>query len=402
MRFLTKDKVIIFGFLSMLIIIHSVIAIGIGIGPTDIKILNAMKGEEYERFIIVYNRYQDSTSFLLNVEGNIIDWVSFYTIDGDEQITEITINGKDDERVLVKFKIPEDTANGIYTGKIYVQSSPSGETGSGQAVALRAISNVEIEVTGSQIMSGIVRSFMTKDIEINYPLRIKVQFQNIGNVVAKPTIRTTVTKNGMFIDEFTYDKTTVKTQDTETIEIEWNTSGQIVGDYVAEVKLFLGGELLSEKDLNFKILERGTLTAEGRILNVESPSEIEQNQVMKIEVIFENTGEIDIKAKLIGEVYSNGEIVDFIEGDEVLIKIGNNENLIAYFKPENPGNYVIKPKVVYEGKSVEVDPVLLNVKSSSGIPLGEFILTQLMNPIMLFLLPIAIAVIAIVIRRLTL
>ena len=48
----------------------------------------------------------------------------------------------------------------------------------------------------------------------------------------------------------------------------------------------------------YEILDRGTLTANGTILNVNAPTEIDLGQLAKIEIQFQNTGTIDMMAKM--------------------------------------------------------------------------------------------------------
>ncbi len=74
---------------------------------------------------------------------------------------------------------------------------------------------------------------------------------------------------------------------------------------------------------------------------------------IKIPVTFENTGTIDTKAKFVGELYINGNLVDVVNTDELLVPVGEKSDLIAYLKIETPGDYKIKGHVLYEGKKTD-------------------------------------------------
>jgi len=76
-----------------------------------------------------------------------------------------------------------------------------------------------------------------------------------------------------------------------------------------------------------------------------------------------NIGEIDVLAKISGEVYLNNNLIDTIESDETLIKIGKTETLTAYFKPTGDGLYLVKGNIVYEGKKEPMDDISINVGS---------------------------------------
>jgi hypothetical protein len=242
-----------------------------------------------------------------------------------------------------------------------------------------------ITVVGEQILSGEVKSYIITDTEINHPLRVTIEFQNTGNVIATPLIKTTILKNNLSIDSFNYSQKSFPLNTKDTLEVEWNTTDQNVGDYVANIKVFLGDNLISEKNLSFKILERGVLTVEGRVEGVTAPNEVSVGQVVKIEVQFQNTGKLDILAKIKGEVTNNNnEFIDVIEGDETLVKIGEKQNLIIYFKPEKAGDYLIKANVFYEGKKTEINPI--SIKTIGTQPSGMFIFDTQNLIIILFII----------------
>ena len=72
-----------------------------------------------------------------------------------------------------------------------------------------------------------------------------------------------------------------------------------------------------------------------------------------IQATFVNTGQIDTKAKFVGEVYHNDILVDTLQSEELLVAVGNMEFLEAYFKPGQPGEYRVNGHVIYEGKKTE-------------------------------------------------
>jgi hypothetical protein len=408
-----KIKILIFLFV-LITTIHTVNALGFGVSPSTIKISNAFKGQAYERIIGIFNSESNTSIFVLNVTGNGNEWISFYEEDNPTKpITNVSIPGNGNARVIVKFTISQDASNGDYSPIIYVSVVPENKTSEGSVSWLNIQIPIQtsITVTGEQVLTGKVNSITIEDTEINHPIIIKIEFQNTGNVIATPIVKTTILKNNLVIDEFTHSDKSFPINSAGIIELKWNTIGQTVGDYVADVKVFLDENLISEKNLALKILERGTLTAQGKILNVNIPTEIDLGQIIKIEVQFQNTGEIDIRAKINGEIYSNNQLINVINGDETLIGIDKKETLVAYFKPESPGDYLIKGKVLYEGKSVNMDTISIKVKypetttttivESTEIPTGQFISITPETPIFIFLLIIVSAVIGILIKKFT-
>jgi hypothetical protein len=331
-------------------------------GPTEIFI-DAVRGGEYQDTLTIFNPNNEEINILLTATGDVADWISFYN-EGklDEPITNLTIPISSSVRIAVKFKVPMDAASDNYSSIIFAQTVPKG----GQVgVGIKLRSTVNIEVSGTQKLVGIVEDISIKDTEINRPLRILVYFKNTGNVIAKPSIDVEILKNDSSISKFNYKSQGINVDMNKVEEVEWDTTGQTVGDYVANVKVYLGEQLLKEENLNFKILERGTLTASGEIVNVSSPQTIDSGGVAKIEVGFINTGKIDVNAKITGEVLNNNsELVDTVESDETLVRVGQTEILTVYFKPPHDGEYLIKGNVVYEGKKEPMQDITINVGKS--------------------------------------
>ncbi|MGP8320505.1 MAG: COG1470 family protein [Methanosarcinaceae archaeon] len=349
--------------------------IGLGISPASITISDAFKGGTYERTITVFNGGDETGNFMLMAEGECTDWISFYK--EDILIREITVPGKDKTKVLVKFDIPQEISNDDYTSTIYAQSVPD-ETSSGEGAFAHAIiripSEVLIQVTGTQILNGTVISITTTDIEIDYPLKIKLEFKNEGNVIAKPRIAVTMTKNGKLVDMFVHDKDGVKPDTKDTITVLWNTTQQRTGDYIVDVEVSLGGEILANENLPFKILPFGTLTRQGELTYLTTEGDPLVGRMMKILTDFENTGTIDSRATFKGEVYCDGEFIDVIESNEILVEIGETRRLTSYYKILSPGKYVVEGCVLYEGKETGTKEITFDVTSTnsrsgiSGIP----------------------------------
>ena len=358
MRTVIKIIMVIFIVLPLLspLLSSPVTAIGLGIGPSELKITNALRGGEYERTITVFNPGKERANFTLGAEGEASDWISLYQLKApDEPIESISIPGKGNAAILVKFNIPEDAASGIYTATIYAETLPGETTDTevGAVTALRAPASVTIEVTGTQILTGVVGYITTRDTEVNYPLQIQVSFQNTGNVIAKPEIKTAITKNGTFIESFIHADTEIKPDALDTISVVWDTTGKESGDYEANVTVSLGGEVLSTQDLQFKLLPVGTLSRQGNLTDLSYDGKLSAGKTLKILATFRNTGEIDTKAMFIGEVYVDGDLIDTIESKELLVPVRETGTLTAYLKIEKDGSYVIKGHALYEGKTTE-------------------------------------------------
>ncbi|MCK4736232.1 MAG: hypothetical protein KAT65_27515 [Methanophagales archaeon] len=329
---------------------------GIGVAPSTLEIKDAMRGVELERTIKVFNPGDEASGYTFDVSGEAGNWISFYEVgDPVTPIKKVTIPGEGSAMILVRFNIPEDASNRKHEATIFVATAAAeeDEDSSGQAIKLGAPVAVTITVTGTQILTGTVKSITTTDTEINYPLRIKVEFLNTGNVVTKPEIAVKITKNGTMIDRFTHRETWVKVNIKDIIPAEWDTSGKESGDYAANITVSLGGKVLATKELPFKLLPVGTLSRKGDLTCISCEGKPSVGKTLKILAPFANTGEIDTKAKLVGEVYVDGDLVDTLNGEELLVPMKETETLLAYLKIEQDGSYTIKGHAIYEGKTTE-------------------------------------------------
>jgi hypothetical protein len=220
----------------------------------------------------------------------------------------------------------------------------------GVSTVIEATSQLSVEVTGEQKVSGTVNYISVDDTEVNYPLPIKVLFRNTGNVAVNPEIRVTVFGKNKTIDTLSYSGTQVNADQTETIIVRWNNTGVEPGDYSARVGVSVGTTSIKESEIPFKIFPAGTLSRQGNLTALLYEGVPAVGTVVKITGIFENTGTIETKAKLMGEIYRDGILIDTFTSDELSIPIYEKGDLIHYLKLESEGNYTIKSYVLYEGK----------------------------------------------------
>ncbi len=364
MRKEERRAVIIIGvMLVLLMFIANADAIGLGVVPSRLSVTDALRGEEYEHVIIVHNTDVMTTTFRPYAEGELSNWISYYDEEGNE-LTNITIAGKNSTKILLKFKIPMDAPSGNYNSTVYVENVPASAAhgGVGAQMLIRMPVDVTILVTGKQILTGIVNGITLQDTEIEYSLRIKTMFRNTGNVVAKPVIAVNISKDGAVIDKFSKAEKAVKPRTIEEIPVAWDTTGQAVGDYLADVKVSLDGNVLYEREQPFKVLEKGTLTRKGILSTLSYEGEPAVGEMVKTIATFKNTGKIDTNAKFTGEVHRNGKLIETIESDEFEVPVRETTTLISYLKLDKPGNYRITGYAVYEGKKTDSKELQLEVQ----------------------------------------
>ena len=365
------QKSLLIGLIQVLLILVfplNVTAVGLGVGPATMEISDALKGGEYLRTISIKYTGEGQAIMGLSVTGDISDWVTFYERgELTTPIERVTAIAGEWTYAIVQFSIPDNAPVGSTTGTIYVNNiPPEGNGAGGVTVALQGKVDVNIIVTGTQILTGEVSSVIARDTEVGYPLRINVHFRNTGNVVATPQIDVEIAKDDASIDGLTFAETKVNPEKSEAIPVEWDTNGRELGDYVAYVAISLDEEVIATQDLNFTILPVGTLSRAGIFENLSLQGEAKLGTLTKVQATFLNTGQIDTKAKFIGELYCDNELIDTLESEETLVPVGQRDILTSYMMPEKQGDYDIKGYINYEGKKTEVKEISFSIGEASG------------------------------------
>ena len=326
------------------------VAISIGVAPSEIRIAKALKGEEYERMILVFNGEDAEAVYTFEAKGEYADWVSFPS-------KMLTVPGNGKVKVPIKVRIPVDAANGEYVIPIEVRSLPAktGKAKVGASVALSMTVTLRVEVVGEQILSGTVEGITVSSGEVKYPpVKIAIRFRNTGNVVARPTVKVDIAdKKGNPIDSFTYSETSIKPGRRGLIQLEWDTSEVNPGDYQATITILLDGEVLAREEKAFTVFPYGTLTRKGLLTNLSYVGEPALEGTIKIMGKFKNIGLINTEAKLICEISCNGKLVDIVESEPLEVSVGEEETLVCYLKIGEPGDYTVKSYVVYDGKRTD-------------------------------------------------
>ena len=318
---------------------------GIAIGPARIEITDAMRGAEYRNGLIIFNTGNRETDFTVTADGEAAPWLSFSYQGGPFERITVPSGGRGAFEVTAA--VPGDAANGVYSARVMVTSAPSGSSGVGALVA--AFSTITMTVSGTQVLSGEVTGLSIDDQETGFPVMMQVFFNNTGNVAVSPSIDVTIDWAGNTVDSFNYSDTEVGPSQKATIDVNWDTTGQALGDYDAKVSVSLDGEEIYTNNISFKILALGSLTRSGELREVSVEGTPRAGRLLKIEGVFANTGGADVLAKLTGEIYYDGSLVEVLESDGVLVNRGQLATLAAYFTPEQNGMYTVKAQADFGG-----------------------------------------------------
>lgn len=356
--------------LMAVIVCQPVSAAGIAVGPSSLTIENGLRGGSFERSLTVFNPSDTGFEVVLRTEGSAGDWIRFSTIDNDEEIETIYVPENGQIPVLMRVTVPDDAANGRYTATIVVETVPGEEIPGSVGMILQAKSALEITVTDVEKISGEVTSIVVRDTEVDVPLGIEVGFKNTGNVVVTPEITAVISRDGSVIDTVTWAETSVRPGTTEQIVVRWPNDGFPTGTCQANVMVSLRGEVLADENRTFEILPLGSLTRQGELTDLNYDGTLVVGKPIKITGLFKNSGSIATRAKLSGEVYRGGSLVDVISGDEMTVLVFSEDALTAYYTPTEPGEYTVKTCALFEGKTTDAKDISFTVQSdSSGLSL---------------------------------
>ena len=342
--------------LLMLLFPMPVLARGVALGPPTLEIKDALRGGQYNTAVTIFNPGADGDTYQLGAEGQAGSWLTFYDWDTKEPVeSSLAVPGQSNKTILIKVAVPSDAANGSYSATIYAETFPVGNiSGIGVSAVMRSTAALSIGVTGNEILDGLVGIISIRPTEVGIPLRIEVGFTNRGNVTARPKIDCQINQGDTKVANFSYTDTVINPGSQGTIPVEWETTASQAGDYVAHLTVSLGDRVLTTQDLSFKILPAGSLTIAGEFKQLMLQGKPALDEAVTIQAVFANMGLRDIKAILTGEVYQDGSMAGTFEGGELVIRAGSQNTLTASFTPGQPGNYVVKGQVIYEGKKTDI------------------------------------------------
>ena len=351
---------------------HPVSAVSIGISPAELSFENVLKGGYAESAVSVSTSSETPLNFTVSTAGAVKDWIEF------EPSQNLTISRDGMKRVSVIVRPPADVANGIYTGSILVSttSARSGGTGAGAGVTTGTTSDVTVKITGDEIKKASVQNVEAKDTEEGYPVEISVSVLNEGNVVITPLVTVEIfSKAGTdVLKSVSSSETSVLPTKMSIIRLKAGTEGLEKGEYSALVTVTMDGVTLSQNMLHFSLLEKGTLSKMGVLQKVWNEPWADIGSVVKIDAYFENQGELLVSGKFKGEVYRAGSLVEVAESEELEVPVGKTVVLSAYFRPEQPGQYVVKGAVIYGGKTTETKESYINVGPQAGQAPPDYVL----------------------------
>lgn len=256
--------ILVFGFIWQILETPSAGALGQITEPIVIK--SAMRGQSVTAVLTILNSESDKIKVDLKAEGQIAGWASFYDINDKKManpISQLLLPVKAYQDAVVKFEIPKDAANGVYTGVVAVTTVPetdASKTESQSTVNQRVDREVSITVSDKEIIALNVSVIPASyDLATGKPLKIRLIYDNQGNVAIKPDVQLKISRDGQPIYNaiFPYpeNEEAVRPQQIKELPapIEWSTASQPSGKYQAEIKVLVNGQTVKENSFRFSV-----------------------------------------------------------------------------------------------------------------------------------------------------
>jgi hypothetical protein len=365
-------RIVSLGFLVVLVImiIPPASAVGIGIGPSDVQINNVLRGTSVERSLTLFNLGDSDSLVNLTTDGTAASWVTLYDPDAkDTPITAVTMKPRQNLPLIMRFTIPSDTANGVYNASIHAKITPpqTAKIDVGVSAIMEAVSAITINVTGTQNVAGNVEYIIVDNSEVNFPLPIHVLYRNTGNVAVSPQIDATISGKTGSIDTISYAGTSVSAGNADDIIVRWTKTAINPGNYTADVKVSVGGAQIARKSIPFTLASAGTLSRQGNLTDLVYDGNLVPDTMVKIIGTFENTGKIETRAKMIGEVYRDNALTDTFTSEELSVPVNEQTDLTYYLKVVTPGLYKVKAYVLYEGKKTDTRELAFTIGGATTL-----------------------------------
>ena len=374
------------------------------IGPSYIGLNNVLKGTEVQRTIFIDNTDEYDHVVNLSFIGEIKSWVTFHNMGNTTvPITTKIVNKSSYIPLVFKITVPEDAANRAYYGNISAKFESIDVNETGAHVVLEQQAVVRIDVVGDQILNVSVNRISIGDVEADFNAKVTVDFENTGNVLAKPIVEVTFNRvDGVNIgslssedDEYSFDE--IKPGELGSYFMWWNTSeAQLAqfGKYEAHFTITLDGTIIKEETIIFEVFEKESLLRKGELEELRYEGILKKGENVHIFSNFTNTGEIDINAQFFAKIYLNGDLLyDEEQTKSPIVNVPKNDKAAfeSIIPIEKDGEYRIECYVHYNDVlnviNGNTDPLQLKF-TVGAVSILDF------NP--LYLVPILIVVILVI------
>lgn len=287
----------------------------------------------------------EEETFKVQAIGEAADAVVF--VGGDTVTFPPTIRKVKYEYGLRPGRIP----TGEYEAKLQINEIIT--TGGGvQATATGASVRIQFRIVNEEVVECVVQSARVEGTEVGQPLNLRYLLKNEGNINVKPeTARVTFTdvNDGSFRleEDIDIEKLPFSLPFSNDLQVFELRSRLQPGEY--NVDVVMGGSCGDFESKNpLEIFDQGRFDQTGEFISYDTDKEeYVENELVTIQGVFRNTGRVDYKGTLISSISREGNKIDIIEGEPLLISAGEEVIFEDIYRPAEFGDYEAEGYVVF-------------------------------------------------------
>jgi hypothetical protein len=333
----------------------------IGVSPASISFPDLLRSGYSQRTILI-STLGEGIEATAVAGGDIAPWITLLN-------STMNVPAGNPQALTVIINPPRDIPNGNYSGFITITRKPSGAadiSGIGNVVIISVKVPISVGITDRQIIACSANSFSIESVEENSASNLKMVIFNEGNVRISPEVSADIwdQERQQVVKFLTLSSESILPSIETQVEFPVEIAGLPLGQYWVQVSV---PECFASELLTFDVLEKGALSASGRLLQITNPPWIKVGETADVIGIFKNDGKKGVTARLTATVSLNRQIIKVLESEIVSVAIGETVNLSTFFRPESAGRYEITGKVYYEKKFTYEASSILNVNEKTGI-----------------------------------
>ena len=329
----------------------------LGLSPPTVEIDSLLRGTTQERSVTLYRAPDDVGDVYIHVEPDI-KAIDFFVLESTDLVM---LDGQTE--LTYPFKVTSgDAANGEYELKLrFLKTKDPTKVGTGAAVSVvtGVTAQVLVTVGGEEHLEYALRSVFGSDTEEGMDVPVRYSIDNTGNVDWQPSkiVYAFINDAGEVVSTseiFGSEVPVVKAGKTEQ-QFDVRVPAELVrGRYTVQLVFWNGadeaGTLVSPYPFEVHVL--GTLaqagTLKGMSMNKVSYRPDEQ---AKVSAIFQNEGQVRLKAKFVLEITREGEIIDLLKSDEFDVGLGEEFVFSQFFKAGEVGTYLASGYIEYGNRN---------------------------------------------------
>jgi uncharacterized membrane protein len=259
-----KMKKALFGILAIFAFLFVLPQAVLGIGQTTDPIIinDALRGQTFQKEVIIVNSEKTKSVIEVLAEGDIAEWAKFFDkSDLTNPITEITMDAGVTKNILAEIAIPEDVKNGKYAGFIGVTKKTENEISSESSASVAQKINRKVEITVSDVENISIKVSVIPekyDLEEKESLKVRLIYDNQGNVAVRPDMNVKIKKEDKILFSITYpfseETQSIKPKAVSEVPgIEIPTATLEKGSYAAEIDFVVDQKIISMESFRFSI-----------------------------------------------------------------------------------------------------------------------------------------------------